>query len=220
MQLTPARRNQQRSAGPRRRFLAQAILVATLACGAPLAVAQTAGPVLDEEEAAFLATINDHRRQQGLQALAVSPILTRAAKWMAEDMANRDYFSHTDSQGRAPGPRLQAFGYPQNVWWGENIAAGNWTASATFVQWRDSAGHNANMLNPKFTVIGIARQYGAGRYGWYWVTDFGSHADEGTTATPPGATAGGTPVATAAETSAPTTEPRGTPTSRRMRRWR
>jgi uncharacterized protein YkwD len=206
-----------RSTGPRRRFLAHAVVAATFAVVAPLAaVAQTTAPVLDEEEAAFLATINDYRRQQGLQPLAVSPILTNAAKWMAEDMANRDYFSHTDSLGRAPDARLQAFGYPQNVWWGENIAAGNWTAAATFVQWRDSAGHNANMLNPNFTVIGIGRKYGSGRYGWYWVTDFGSYADEGTTATPPGTST--TPVTTTTETSTPTTT---SPTNgRRGRRWR
>jgi len=40
---------------------------------------------------------------------------------------------------------------------GENIAAGNSDAWNTFVQWRESPGHNANMLTGEFTCIGIGR---------------------------------------------------------------
>jgi hypothetical protein len=60
----------------------------------------------------------------------------------------------------------------------ENIAAGNSTAQATFEQWRNSSGHNANMLHSNMRTIGIGRAFVAGSpYGWYWTTEFGSIND-------------------------------------------
>ena len=135
-----------------------------------------AQPGLDSEESAFLTLINLYRDRQGVQQLAVAPPLTIAAKWMSADLATRvkaaGDFSHTDSLGRDPFARMCAFGYCLNTWKGENIAAGNATAAATFAQWRDSPGHNENMVRAEYTVIGIGRAQG-GLYGWYWTTDFG-----------------------------------------------
>jgi len=62
---------------------------------------------------------------------------------------------------------------------GENIAAGNSTASATFTQWKNSSGHNANMLGANYTVMGIGRATGGGQYGVYWTNVFGGQ-DDGT----------------------------------------
>ncbi|MDQ3263607.1 MAG: CAP domain-containing protein [Myxococcota bacterium] len=60
----------------------------------------------------------------------------------------------------------------------ENIAAGNATAEGAFTQWRNSAGHNTNMLNGDYRVIGIGRGYdAASTYGWYWTTTFGGQVD-------------------------------------------
>ena len=61
---------------------------------------------------------------------------------------------------------------------GENIAAGNATAAATFAQWKSSPGHDANMLGASYRVLGVARAYAAdSAYRWYWTTDFGSTVD-------------------------------------------
>ena len=127
---------------------------------------------LDAEESAFLTLINDYRARNGLRPLTASPTLTDAAAWLSADMAAKNYFSHTDSLGRDPFVRMCAFGYCNGTR-GENIAAGNATAQATFTQWVNSPPHNANMLNPDYTVIGVGRAPG-GTYGWYWTTDFGS----------------------------------------------
>jgi uncharacterized protein YkwD len=59
----------------------------------------------------------------------------------------------------------------------ENIAAGNSTAQATFNQWLNSPGHNANMLGSSFTVIGIGRATGGGQYGVYWTNVFGGASE-------------------------------------------
>jgi uncharacterized protein YkwD len=148
-----------------------------LAMAAP-ATASAADPVLDVEEKAFCTKINQYRAQNGRAALRVSVSLTSASKWMSNDMAIKQYFSHTDSLGRTFSTRLGAFGYTYATYQAENIAAGNATAASTFEQWRTSAGHNTNMLNTAYKVIGIGRAYNAASpYRWYWTTDFGGYVD-------------------------------------------
>ncbi len=159
------------------------VAVATLATStkaqaATRKTAATSVPALDAEEAAFCRTINNYRAQQGLGPLRVSTSLTNAATWDTDDLAQKNYFSHTDSLGRDPFQRMTAFGYNYNTNKGENIAAGNATAAATFAQWKASAGHNQNMLSSAYKVIGISRSYSAtATYKWYWNTDFGGYTD-------------------------------------------
>jgi len=151
----------------------------SLAVGSPAAAFAAVGdPVLDAEEKAFCTQINQHRAQNGKPALRVSVSLTNASKWMSNDLATKNYFSHTDSLGRTFSTRLGAFGYTYSTYKGENIAAGNATAARTFAQWKGSSGHNANMLNANYKVIGIGRAYSAtSSYKWYWTTDFGGYVD-------------------------------------------
>lgn len=147
-------------------------------------LAQT--PVLDGEEQAFLKLINDYRTANGLGTLQASVTLTNASKWMSNDMATKGYFSHTDSTGRDPFTRMKSFGYNYNTWMGENIAAGYSDAVNTFNQWKNSPGHNENMLNPNFKAIGIGRIVNLGAYyGFYWTTDFGGFVDAVVTPTVP-----------------------------------
>ncbi len=137
-------------------------------------------PTLDAEEQALLKLVNEYRVQNGLQPLKVSIALTNAAKWMSGDMSAKNYFpyNHVDSQGRDPFQRMAAFNYGYNSWRGENIAAGYGDAASAFNQWKNSPGHNANILNPNYAVIGIGRAYNAGAtYRWYWTNDFGSYVD-------------------------------------------
>ena len=162
---------------------------------------------VDSEEQAFLGLINAYRAQNGLGALTMSTNLNRAATWMAADMGAKNYFSHTDSLGRSPSTRAQNCDYPSGA--GENIAAGGaWSsATAVFNAWKNSSGHNANMLNGSYRQIGISRVYTAGsRYGWYWVTDFGL-VNDGTNGGG-GAVATATPTRTATQAAATATPTR------------
>ena len=137
-----------------------------------------AAVTLDSEEAAFCGLINNYRATQGLPALMVSEALTIASEWHSTDMATKNYFSHTDSSGRDPFQRMTAFGYGYSTYRGENIAAGNATAQATFDQWKNSSGHNANMLNANYKVIGIGKATTTtSTYKNYWTTDFGGVVD-------------------------------------------
>jgi uncharacterized protein YkwD len=134
--------------------------------------------LLDTEEVKFLGMINEYRRQNGRGPLTISMTLSGASQWLADDMAAKNYFSHTDSLGRNPGSRYIAFGYPSGVGWGENIAAGSSDARNTFCQWKTSAGHNANMLNGSYVALGIGRAYSSkATYRWYWVNAFGTYID-------------------------------------------
>ena len=150
----------------------------SLAVTPAMASAAIGDPVLDTEEKAFCTQINQYRVSNGRAPLRVSVSLTNASKWMSNDMATKNYFSHTDSLGRRFSLRLGAFGYGFVTYKGENIAAGYASAASTFEQWRASYGHNNNMLNPNYTVIGIGRTYNANAmYRYYWTTDFGGYAD-------------------------------------------
>ena len=123
-----------------------------LLAAAPLrATGQT--PLLSGEEQALLDYVNAYRIENGLNPLTISPTLTEAARWMSQDMGDGDYFSHTDSLGRSPFQRMAASGYDcelYNTWCGENLAAGIAAGSETFELWRNSPGHNGNMLNPNY----------------------------------------------------------------------
>jgi hypothetical protein len=148
-----------------------------LACAFLAAASLLNAQSLDSEQALFLTLINNYRAQNGVGPLQVSPKLQQAAQWMSSDLAAKNYFSHTDSLGRDPFQRMAAFGYSYYPA-GENIAAGNSGAQATFNQWQASSGHNQNMLNPGYKAIGIGRAYNANStYRWYWTTDFGGVVD-------------------------------------------
>ena len=94
---------------------------------------------------------------------------------MAADMAAYNYFNHTDRLGRQWDQRMLQCDVPQVApsAWSENIAAWYDTGVSVFGGWKNSPGHNANMLNAAFRQIGIARYYSpASLYGWYWAADF------------------------------------------------
>lgn len=62
-----------------------------------------------------------------------------AAQAHADDMAQRDYFSHNSQDGRTPGSRITAAGCIWNAY-GENIAAGQGTPEAVMKTWKNSSG--------------------------------------------------------------------------------
>lgn len=134
---------------------------------------------LDVEERAFLTLINDYRVKNGLGTLKASAAASCAADFHSRDMAAKNYFSHTLASGTSWSQNMTNFGYDYNTTRGENLAAGNAAAAQAFAQWKASPGHDANMKNASFKVIGIARAYGAtSTYKYYWTTDFGGEVDE------------------------------------------
>jgi uncharacterized protein YkwD len=189
------------------------LLVAALFLSLATSPSGIAEPQLGQDEQALLDLINAHRVDNGLSPLGISPTLTDAALWMSRDMAEKDYFSHTDSLGRDPFQRMADLGYNYNAWKGENLAAGSDTPQLTFQLWRDSPGHNANMLNPNFVVVGLAKAHDPdSTYGWYWAAEFGGY-DEGGSPPPSSPEPTLTPEPSPTSPPEPTLTPEPSPTS-------
>lgn len=143
----------------------------------PPSTAATSDSCLSSNDAEMLSLINNYRAENGLGPLTASPTLTDAAQYHATDMADQNYFSH-DVQGVGSwSDNISDNGY-NSMGRGENIAAGNADADATFQQWVNSPGHRANMLNPSYTAIGIGDASNSNsEYGTYWTTTFGDTVD-------------------------------------------
>jgi len=136
-----------------------------------------ADETVDAEEQAFLALVNAHRAQNGRAPLGLSYTLSRAAAWKSRDLGTNAYFAHDDLD-RTWDQRIRDCGYRYGTYLGENIAAGVASAQSAFDLWKNSSGHNANMLGTNYATIGIGREYIAGSpYGWYWTTEFGGVDD-------------------------------------------
>ncbi len=174
----------------------------------------TADPSLDSEELVFLSLINNHRAQNGLGPLAPSYTLSKAGQWKSNDLGVNAYFAH-DDLFRTWVERLRDCGHTANAWLGENIAGGTQSAQAAFDIFKNSPGHNANMLGTAYTGIGIGRAYVAGSpFGWYWTTEFTSINDPFPSGATPTSTPTLTPTKTPTKTATPTpaaAQPTATP---------
>lgn len=133
----------------------------------------------DAEEQAFLTLINNYRAENGRAPLTVSYTLSRASAWKSRHLGENSYFAHDDTPiGRSWSTRVRDCGYNYSTGIGENIAAGYGTAASVFDGWRNSPGHNSNMLGSGYTAIGIGRVVVPGSpYGTYWTTVFGGYSD-------------------------------------------
>lgn len=210
--------------------VALGLLAAVLALSGPVAEGQVVGAcsvsstdqAVDSEEQQLLVLINQHRAQNGLPSLALNTAVTKAAAWFSRDMTTKNYFSanHVDSNGRTVAQRLTWCGVSYSNY-AENIYAGRADAQNTFTAWRNSSGHNANMLRTGVTAAGIGRAYNAAStYDWYWTLDLTNTAASAptttrvtTTTVPPTTTTTRVTTTTTTRPVVTTVTPTTTPTS-------
>jgi uncharacterized protein YkwD len=101
--------------------------------------------------------------------VTLSATLADVAQGHAADMASHNYFEHQDLAGRSPADRVRATGYREKLV-GENIAYGPTTVEEVVRGWLDSPGHCENIMDPRFSEMGLAYSQGrADRRGLYWV---------------------------------------------------
>lgn len=126
-------------------------------------------------EATLLSLINQERTNQGLPVLTNNGSLQTAASIHSQDMACKDFFSHTGSDGSSPFDRISAQGYSYSAA-GENIYAGNGSYNSpdqAFSSWMASPGHHDIMMSPDFTEVGIGYSFNpSSTYGGYFTADF------------------------------------------------
>ena len=145
--------------------LAGMALSTLVVCGILLGISFYAGtfPTSSQLSAVISATLvdlaNEDREAQDLGALTINPVLVAAAQAKANDMAENGYFSHESPEGITPWHWFREVGYDY-AYAGENLAV-NFSDSINVERaWMDSPEHRANILNGRYTEIGIATAVG------------------------------------------------------------
>lgn len=138
---------------------------------APIVVNSAAARSADLESLRILAAdlVNQSRAEHKLPPLQLEGKLTKAAQSHAEDMRERDYYSHYSPEGKSVGDRFQAAGGSRWVLTAENIAkCDRCTAplSENHVRqmhegWMNSPGHRANILREGLNSFGYGITVGA-----------------------------------------------------------
>ena len=98
---------------------------------------------------------NKDRQEEGVKELTWNETLAQAAKLKAEDMIKNEYFAHTSPQGISPWYWLAELKYNFS-YAGENLAIRFSDSDDVQDAWLNSPSHRANILNSKFTQMGIA----------------------------------------------------------------
>lgn len=159
-------------------------------------------------ELELLRLINDHRAANGVGPLTLSWTLSAAAQHHSIDIAANEHYSHTLSDGTTWLQNIINHGYEYS-YRGENIAWGYTSAQSVFNAWKNSSGHNSNMLNSGFKAIGVDLTIDNDEHIDYaWTNTFGGTAD----AQAPSCDSGTTP--TGSVSVQPTAVPTLTPTPR------
>jgi uncharacterized protein YkwD len=150
-----------------RRFVAPALVVATLASAA----AAPAGARSDKQvrkssamrtlETGMLADMNRVRSRHGLNRLRLSPKLAAAALQHSAEMGRRGYFSHNSANGGAFWRRIERYyGSSGYRYWvvGENLlwSSPSVDADGALKMWMRSPEHRANLLNREWREVGLA----------------------------------------------------------------
>jgi uncharacterized protein YkwD len=99
--------------------------------------------------------INQYRKDKGLKALKINSELTEAAKAHSRDLAKWDRISHYGSDGSNPWDRVKRTGYKARLA-AENVGTGQIDFSEVMRGWKESPGHNKNLLLGDATDMGIA----------------------------------------------------------------
>jgi uncharacterized protein YkwD len=131
----------------------------TVLLGAVVAITATLAHAEDMAE-----MISRYRHEHGLSTVKNDPQLTAIAERQAKAMAASGIMDHNVAGSfttRMSGVRTGMAG--------ENIAAGSKTWAQTLHMWQASPGHNANLLQSKADIVGVAVAYNEQtRYKSYW----------------------------------------------------
>lgn len=152
--------------------LSNAVKKTFLAPGGLVAKIESDSAVLTKS--GVFALTNADRSKQGLLALVSNASLDTIALRRAKDMFAKQYFEHVSPSGDSASVEADSIGYEYIVI-GENIALGNFENDAALeAAWMASPGHRANILNTRFTSLGVAVEKGMynGRSTWIAVQIF------------------------------------------------
>jgi len=118
------------------------------------------------DPASSLSMINQYRANNGLQPLTWDPALAQIAQAQSDDMGRIDRV-HSTEEAQLPAQFSAAgIGYASYL---ANFTAGYRTFAEAFSGWRESKMHNATLLAPRATRVGLATTYAPNsKYKIYW----------------------------------------------------
>ena len=122
----------------------------------PLATPQS--PATAQMEAQVRQRINEIRQKQGLSELQHNEKLAQAARDYSQEMAEKDFFSHTSPEGSTMVKRVRSAGIIFYFMLGENLFTCTnipQPVPASVQGWMDSPGHRENILRPEYRETGI-----------------------------------------------------------------
>jgi len=134
---------------------------------------QSAAPVDNAAtfEQEVLRLVNEHRARNSLPALQWDNRLGTAARNWSVAMHNSQRMAHYFNSRDEMIARFTNSGFPW-VSLAENVARGQTAPQAVVTAWINSPGHNANMLNPNFTHIGVGYHLGDRDLRNWWTQKF------------------------------------------------
>src|SRR5262245_56282608 len=116
-----------------------------------LALVMPAQASASDISASAQGAISGYRKQHGLGGVSVDPALMRLARQQAAAMARSGSLDHN-----VGGSFASRMGSSNRSIAAENIAGGTTDLASTLAMWKRSSGHNANLLKPGVSRIGIA----------------------------------------------------------------
>lgn len=102
---------------------------------------------------------NSERNKQKENSLTINEKLIKSAQLKADDMAKNGYFAHNSPDGKDPWYFFHKADYDYQ-YAGENLAVNFVESSDVTNAWMNSKTHRENILNNKFTEVGIATAFG------------------------------------------------------------
>jgi uncharacterized protein YkwD len=108
----------------------------------------------------ILKYTNDERENLSLKPLLANSILDTIAKQRADDLFAFQYFEHSSPDGKTASELAKKNKYDYLLI-GENLALGDFGGDKGIVSaWMNSPGHRANIINEKYTELGVAKRTG------------------------------------------------------------
>ncbi|PTE67100.1 secretion protein [Staphylococcus devriesei] len=114
--------------------------------------------------------VNSERKQHGLNTLNYSKSISNTARKHSADMADNNYFDHTNLDGDSPFDRLKKDKINFNSA-GENLAYGQQSSIFAHEGLMNSLGHRKNILNTSFSTLGVGVEFNDKRQP-YWTENY------------------------------------------------
>ena len=121
-------------------------VVTSLALMAGLSLLAGPAGASEDDATAVMAQLNEYRKANGVPVLTRDARVNAVAQRWAEKMAADGRLSHNGNLGRELPPWAHM---------GENVAVGR-NAEEVMQAWMNSPSHNANMLDKRYTLVGVA----------------------------------------------------------------